>query len=113
MHLFANLGPVGSRLVPDSAAALWDLVKVLLEVIVVLAKLGLVHRDIRLHNIIYYNGWHLIDWELAGLSGVLIPEYFHHLRHVPELQAKRIETYTHLHDMWQVGACVSMCTGGL
>jgi serine/threonine protein kinase len=95
-----KLGPVGSRHKPGTADELMDLAIAVLEVLAALHPLGLVHRDIRRDNIIFYEGrWYVIDWELGGHIGQLLS---YGIRRVPAAVAQRMRGYTEQDDLWQV-----------
>lgn len=101
VYIEVKLGPVGSRHKPSNALELHALACALLELLDALHAQGLVHRDIRRDNIVYYQGqWVLIDWELAGPADELLPFA---IKRVPPDVAARTRAYTTQDDLWQVG----------
>ena len=63
-----------------------------------------VHRNIRLDNVIKVtNGWLLIDWELAGRTNQLV---WWEGRLLPDAVRHRIEPYTCMTDLWQLGMLI-------
>ena len=66
-HVRLSLFPVGARFLIKSDDQLRSLTISVLETVAAMHQAGLVHRDIRVDNIVHYFGqWILIDWELAG-----------------------------------------------
>lgn len=98
--VYVVLEPVGARIEPRSIEELRSLAESMLELLVQLHAHGLVHRDIRIANVVRAGGeWVLIDWELAGTADQLLP---FDIARVPEPVRSKTRPYTFKDDLWQV-----------
>jgi len=99
-----RLEPVGALVRITGTAQLRSLVFCILTTLKHIHEHDFVHRDIRLDNVIKVtNGWLLIDWELAGRTNQLV---WWEGRLLPDAVRHRIESYTCMTDLWQLGMLI-------
>ena len=102
-----KLTPVGAGFVLHSDVQLHSLVRSLLATLEAVHRAGFVHRDIRCDNVVkgMHDNWYLIDWELAGRSGVKVWSPGKSLPEEVSMHGGR-EPYLSKHDLWQVGELI-------
>ena len=96
-----ELEPVGTPVLVKSAPQLAQLLSTVLAVLKVVHAAGLVHRDVRIENIIQVQQQYvLIDWELAGAANF---DIFWRAKVMPQAVQDRLRPYQAVDDLWQVG----------
>ena len=102
-----SLHPVGARFLIQTADQLRSLTISLLETVTAMHGKGLVHRDIRLDNIVqHYGQWILIDWELAAPVGAEV--WWSATVTPPGIQMGG--PWTFAADLWQIARIIQSCS---
>ena len=102
-----SLHPVGARFLIQAADQLRSLTISLLETVAAMHERGLVHRDIRLDNIVHHYGqWILIDWELAAPVGAVV--WWSATVKPPGIQMGG--PWTFAADLWQIARIIQSCS---